>query len=108
MKPGLHAAFAFPLQLRGEILGVAEFHSEQIRPPESDLLQIFATLGNLIGQSLERKKLEEQLFQSQKMDAIGRLAGGVAHDFNNILTVIQGYAQILLTGRTSTRKRSMI
>jgi signal transduction histidine kinase/CheY-like chemotaxis protein len=97
VKPGLHAAFAFPLQLRGEILGVAEFHSEQIRPPESDLLQIFATLGNLIGQSLERKKLEEQLLQSQKMDAIGRLAGGVAHDFNNILTVIQGYAQILAT-----------
>jgi signal transduction histidine kinase/ActR/RegA family two-component response regulator len=97
VKAGLHAAFAFPLQLRGEILGVAEFHSEQIRPPESDLLQIFATLGNLIGQSLERKKLEEQLLQSQKMDAIGRLAGGVAHDFNNILTVIQGYAQILAT-----------
>ena len=93
----MRAAFAFPLQLRGEILGVAEFHSEQIRPPEGDLLQIFATLGNLIGQSLERKKLEEQLMQSQKMDAIGRLAGGVAHDFNNILTVIQGYAQILVT-----------
>ena len=53
----------------------------------------------------DRRILEEQIMLSQKMEAIGRLAGGVAHDFNNILTAIGGYADLLMADFAPDDKR---
>ena len=58
---GLHAAFGFPILLRGEVLGIMEFFSREIRPPDDGLLSMLGSVGNQIGLFVERRRAQEEL-----------------------------------------------
>jgi PAS domain S-box-containing protein len=61
----MHAAFGFPILLGGEVLGVMEFFSHEIREPEQELLDMMGTIGSQIGQFIERKQAEDALHHAQ-------------------------------------------
>jgi two-component system, cell cycle sensor histidine kinase and response regulator CckA len=83
----------FPVNARHGVIRITPLFDETGRC--SYMVGAVRDLTELDQSEAERQKLEEQLRQAQKLESLGRLAGGVAHDFNNLLTVIQGYTQLL-------------
>lgn len=65
-QANLHGAFAFPIMSNEKVLGVLEFFSHEIRPPDDDLLQVFVTVGSQIGQFIERKRAEAKVHAHAK------------------------------------------
>ena len=86
-REGLHAAFGFPILLGGEVLGVIEFFSREIRQPDHELLNMLATISSQIGQFIERKRAEEALREMQaelgrvaRLTTMGQLTASIAHE----------------------------
>lgn len=79
-------------QRGGEIITVSE-NARVVRDETGQILYYEGTLSDIT----RSKRMEEQLRQAQKVEALGRLAGGIAQDFNNVLTLITGFAQLALS-----------
>ncbi len=101
-EAGLKAGIGFPVIADGEVVSVFVFYSLKVEEINNNLIKLILSMLSQIGSIIKRiqaeeaqEKLREQLYRSQNLAAIGTLAGGVAHNFNNLLTVIMGFASLL-------------
>jgi signal transduction histidine kinase len=112
-KAGVAACWSYPFTTNEkQVIGALALYASEPQAPTIEQMERLRTAARMTGlavergratEALERKiirelELEDQLLQAAKMESVGRLAGGVAHDFNNMLSVILGHTELAMKG----------
>jgi signal transduction histidine kinase/ActR/RegA family two-component response regulator len=109
-SPEVRSEAAFPLKVRDRVIGVMDIESKEIRGFDEEDMRALSSFANQVGIFIENaqlfsdlkqtlqelKQAQDQIVQAEKLRAMGEMASGVAHDFNNVLAVILGNIQLLL------------
>jgi len=101
---------AVPVMFESVLMGfIIVVEDDTSRTWESGLLDTLRLAGDLIGSSLAKREQEKRLLETGKMQALGRMAAGVAHEFNNLLHIISGNLRLLVArGVTPSADREMV
>jgi signal transduction histidine kinase len=86
---GFRSAFAVPIFANGKIPAVLEFVSCDPLPDVDGLIRVFTHIGVQLGRVMEREAVEDRLRQAQKLEAVGQLAAGIAHEINNPMSYVR-------------------
>jgi signal transduction histidine kinase len=105
MAAGLRSGFAVPVLVNGRVRAVLEFGHSDPLTHDPRLTEVFAHIGQQLGRVAERTALQDRVRQSQKMEAVGQLAAGLAHEINNPMAYVRSNLHLISDGWAAMRSK---